>query len=317
VIAVLQRFRRMPAASAALAVALLLAGCAAALPERPDIVNGSGLFWRVEKPGLEPSYVFGTMHVPDPDLRDLPPPVAEALSETKQTAFELVTPPDKAMREHHRFLAAAQLPEDQSLKDLLDGPTYAQLLRIARRQRPSTERIGAWHISRFKPWFVMLVIGKNDASAAHLDPAEPSLDDWLEAQARKAGDKIVGLESFEEQLGVFDGMPMSDQVALLGANLDNYNRWRSYDVSKQLYLTGDTAMFYGIWQEELEAVEPAVARRTLDRFLDDRNHKMVARMLPLMEEQPSFMAVGALHLPGEEGVLALLEREGYTVTRLY
>lgn len=129
------------------------------------------------------------------------------------------------------------------------------------------------HISNFEPWFVMLIVGKDDASASHLDPQAPSLDDD--------------------------------------------NNWRSFRFFRDLYLTGDTAMFYALWQHDLKDVEPAVARRFTERFLHRRSHNMVERMLPLLEADSTFVAVGALHLPGEEGVLALLEREGYAVTRLH
>src|SRR3546814_9044049 len=62
--------------------------------------------------------------------------------------------------------------------------------------------------------------------------------------------------------------------------------------------------------------EPA-ARAYKKAFLDDRNHRMVERLVPLLERGKAFVAVGAAHLPGEEGMLHLLEQQGYRITRVY
>ena len=301
---------------AVFSAALLLAGCAATLPPRPELPNGAGLLWQLDKPGLETSYVLGTMHVPDPEILDLSPAVRDALARSPQAAFEVVTE-DRQRRQHQQyFISAALLPKDQHLSDLLGSSAYAQVLRIAMRQRPRTIMIGPYHISRFKPWFVMEVIGKNDSTTSHLDPTAPVLDDLLEARAKKAGKKVVGLETFEEQIAVTNGMSMDDQVALLKANLANYNNWHNYATYADIYHRADTAMFYAIWLQHLEGLEPGLAHRFNERFLDGRNHIMVERALPLMEKAGTFIAVGALHLPGEQGILRLFEAEGFTLTRL-
>lgn len=297
--------------------AAVLGGCAATLPPRPDIPYGTGLLWQIDKNGLPPSYVFGTMHVPDPEFLQLPPPVEDAFASSRTAAFELVTERGKERAQARRYLTAALLPAGQSLSDLLDSVAYAQVWRIAQRQRPSTIRIGRYHISRFKPWFVMETVGRTDATLSRLDRSRPMMDDMLTLRARKEGKTVVGLETFEEQLAITNDLPMDDQVALLKAYLDNYNNWHKYSTYAQIYRSGETAMFYGIVLQGLAGVEPALARRFIERYLDARNRVMVQRALPLIEAGSTFIAVGALHLPGEAGILRLLERRGYTVTRLH
>ena len=70
-------------------------------------------------------------------------------------------------------------------------------------------------------------------------------------------------------------------------------------------------------REDGKPEERALRAKIDKRLLEDRNHRMVERMLPRFDEGGAFIAIGAAHLPGESGVLALLERRGYTVTRLY
>ena len=65
------------------------------------------------------------------------------------------------------------------------------------------------------------------------------------------------------------------------------------------------------------AAGPAAAERLSERLLDDRNVSMMQSMLPLLLQGEAFVAIGALHLPGEGGVLDLLEQRGYRVTRAY
>ena len=299
------------------AAVILIGGCAVSLPPRPDIPYGAGLLWQIEKGGLPPSYVFGTMHVPDPEFLQLPPPVNDALTRSRIAAFELVTQKGDEISESRHYFAAALLPEELSLSDLLDSTSYAQVWRIAMRQRPSTIMIGRYHISRFKPWFVMETVGRTDSTLSRLDRSKPTLDDMLKLRAREAGKTVVGLETFEEQLAIANDLPMNDQVALLKAYLANYNGWHNYSTYARIYRSGDTAMFYGIWLQSLARVEPELAGRYTERVFDLRNRVMVERALPLIEQDSTFIAVGALHLPGEQGILRLLEQQGFTVTRLH
>jgi hypothetical protein len=316
-IAILQRFTRLPAVSAALAVALLLAGCAAPLPERIDVVHGEGLLWRIDKQGYEPSYLYGTIHISDVKVRALTPAAEEAFLRARHAAFELSD--EEEPEEGPVFPpSAVLLPAGQSLEQLLDAETYERLIEIADSREPSRVRLGELHISRFKPWFVMMTVaGKPTEGAGNPNPLAPSLDDWLEERARETGKGVTSLETLEEQIDVFNGMPLEDQAALLKDRLDDYDYHIDYYTYRQLYLDGDTAMFYAIWQRTLGRLEPGLAARYAERFLDGRNVLMVERMRPLLAEGSTFVAVGALHLPGEGGLLALLEREGYTVTRLY
>ena len=63
----------------------------------------------------------------------------------------------------------------------------------------------------------------------------------------------------------------------------------------------------------LRAVRSDYGKEFEEEFLTKRNVRMVERLIPLVKKEPTFIAVGALHLPGEDGILALLEKEGYTI----
>jgi uncharacterized protein YbaP (TraB family) len=86
---------------------------------------------------------------------------------------------------------------------------------------------------------------------------------------------------------------------------------------RSLYLARDLAGMEVMWEESLAELEPQTAALFRARLIDNRNKLMVKRMATRLKEGRSFIAVGALHLPGEKGVLRLLEKKGYTVTRVY
>jgi hypothetical protein len=85
----------------------------------------------------------------------------------------------------------------------------------------------------------------------------------------------------------------------------------------RLYLAGDLAGIFRLSVEPARRLGPDFAANSIVRLIDDRNRVMVARMQGLLARGGAFVAVGAAHLPGDTGVLHLLEREGYQVTKVY
>ena len=118
-------------------------------------------------------------------------------------------------------------------------------------------------------------------------------------------------------IALFDEMPEADQITLLKDALDRHYLRRRNVGAVEIYVNGDLAMMYALWHEDLSFLDPRTADRYNRRMIVDRNHIMVERMLPLLETGKAFVAVGSLHMPGEDGILYLLQQRGYRVTRLH
>jgi uncharacterized protein len=117
---------------------------------------------------------------------------------------------------------------------------------------------------------------------------------------------------------VFDAMPTQDQVAHLRAvAMPAAEKRRVLTAMKDAYLRRDIEDIFRMMRQDEKPDSRAVREKVDKRLLDDRNRRMVERMLPRFDEGGAFIAVGAAHLPGANGVLALLEQRGYTVTRIY
>jgi uncharacterized protein YbaP (TraB family) len=296
---------------------LLLAACATPepppLPERVDIPHGQGRIWQVEGDGIETSYLFGTMHISDPRVLDVPPAVERAFANAEIAAFEIARAPDE---EETRFGEDRyKLPDGTSVRSLIGARAWGQLISVYKG-------FGYWKPrSDIKPWLFWNRLGGAWGSFYGNDrernPDQPILDDWLENRAREAGKEVIGLETDEEHFTVYDGMPMEIQASLLQTTLDNYYEY-TYGIPRvQIYLDGDLALGRALWEESLGWLDPEAAKMLDDRLIHDRNHIMVERMLPLMRRGSTFVGVGAAHMAGEQGILRLLEQQGFTVTRLH
>jgi hypothetical protein len=166
----------------------------------------------------------------------------------------------------------------------------------------------------FKPWAVAMLLS--------VPPQDPTsvLDYVLARLAAEKGKPVYELESMEEQVSVFEGMSEEDQVAMLRQAVDEFERLpRQISRVVDAYLARDLA---GLWRISQESRGGGSEERRLNevlmrRLLHERNIRMAERSEARLREGGAFIAVGALHLYGDGGVLSLLEQRGWRVTRVY
>jgi uncharacterized protein YbaP (TraB family) len=291
---------------AALLVLVLLPLNAAAEALR----HGQGLLWQVEQDGKPVAQIFGTMHSNDPEILALPQPVVRAFRAAPSLSLEIILD-DGAMQ---RIGTAMRLPKGQRLQDFVPPDVFSKAAAAA-------EPLGIQPIqlSRLKPWAVAMVIGMAPGEEAKpKQVARLPLDLWLMETARKKRKRVYALETLSEQINVFDALPTEDQVAYLrSAAIAPAEKRRQYAILKEAYLRGDLDAIFRLISQDDRPGDRGLHEKVEKRLLDDRNRRMVERMLPRFDEGGAFIAVGAAHLPGEVGVLHLLERRGYTVSRLH
>ncbi|MDQ3196841.1 MAG: TraB/GumN family protein [Pseudomonadota bacterium] len=274
-------------------------------PPRADLIQFSkGLLWKVEKKGVVPSYLFGTIHVDDDRVLALPPAVKKAFDRSRVFAAELVN--DEAAT---RKFFAAMVTREPHLPALLGGGLYSDVDKLlAQYNIPSEAR------PRFKPWAAMLTLLQPRGATGMI------LDRKLLFDADEARKKIVGLESIEEQIAVFDQMPQQTQIILLREVVANHETIQGSVLSAvEAYLERDLSK---LWKLNAEAMSDDAGSQShnevfLNRLLYQRNERMVERLLPLFDRGGAFAAFGALHLYGKRGVPSLIEQRGYKVQRVY
>lgn len=264
-----------------------------------------GLLWRVEKPGAGASYVFGTIHVADKRVTKLPSVVARQLEAARSFTMEV------ALDASGLIALASRMVFDDG-RDL-PGVAGEQLFN---RAVPFLEARGVpKELARmFRPWAAMLML------ATPQQQPEEVLDLVLARTVTQRGIPIYFLETVEDQIAAMDGMSDTDQVALLQHTVETQRELPA--LTRRLveaYLQRDLALMWRI--NEMDVRDRSDLKPLNDifvqRLLNDRNIRMVEHMQPQLKQGNAFIAVGALHLYGGKGILSLLEREGWRVTRVY
>ena len=208
------------------------------------------------------------------------------------------------------FFEAAQFEDGRRLAPLIGDAAYADVLRTLSARGVSSELI-----ARLKPWAVLVNLTVTPA-----DYGSRTLDQELFAMARSRRMELHGLEGVDEQVAVFDSIPMDSQVALLRHALVQ----RDYFVSRleptiQAWLRRDLAALWRVSEDIGRRFPEMAAHYALltKRVVTDRSVVMAHRLFAPLRRGRSFVAVGALHLYGRKGLLRLLQEQGHAVKRVY
>jgi uncharacterized protein YbaP (TraB family) len=259
------------------------------------------LLWKISGNGLTaPSYLFGTMHVEDDRAFEFSDSVLLKISECK--AFSLEVHPDSLMRLMLPVLAGQSSKGQNKLRELLSEKEYRQIDSLMQ------QRTGL-SLDRLKtPGLVRMLLQKQAPKKGK--GKGTFVDGYLYNIARRQGKTILGIEDAQEQLALLDDFAPKNLPAVLMEQLesDSIVEERSFASMLDLYYDGDIEAM-SRYLKENTAMEPGY----YDRLITRRNIGMTANIVRQVRKQATFFAVGAGHLAGEEGLIYLLQQEGYTV----
>ena len=292
------------------------AGYAKLRAEADAVPNGKGIFWKIEKAGRPASWLLGTMHVTDPRVLAMPDAARTALAD----AATIVVESDEIADERKAGAAVMARPDlttftdGRSITDFLDKEDAATLTEGLKGRGLSLAAVG-----RLKPWMIASFVALPACEIARKSAGADFLDQRLAKDALAGGKTLKGLETLIEQISALDSLPLEPQIQgivqtlALGDALEDV-----IETMSQLYLSGDTGMIMPMMRAAVpETDEDARAYADFEqRIIIDRNHVMAIRAAPILADGNVFIAIGALHLPGPQGVVELLRKQGFTVTAL-
>ncbi len=285
--------------------------------EATGVLNGNGLLWQIEKDGVEPSWLFGTMHMADPRVVSLGEKAREAFEASSTVVIETTEVLDPAK------MMTAMLANPE-LTMFTDGTTLMSLVPEAERasvEAALSERgIPAGSVARMKPWMISAMVALPACELARKKAGAPVLDVLLATDGQAAGKALGGLETISDQLGAMASLPMEFHIRglidtlKLGDAIDDV-----IETMIALYLAEDTGMFWPFFRAAMPAgedVDLAGFSAFEETMVTARNHTMAERAVPFVETGGAFIAIGALHLPGDEGVIELLRKKGYRIVSI-
>ncbi|WP_425336130.1 TraB/GumN family protein [Sinorhizobium numidicum] len=284
--------------------------------EADEVPNGKGLFWKIERQGLAPSWLLGTMHVADPRVLAMPHGAADAFAEARTVVVES----DEIIDEKKAATAILMRPDltmfagDKTIDDFLK-PEDRSRLESGLKQRGISLPL----VAKMKPWMIASFVALPACEFSRKAAGASFLDKKLAEDAVEQGKTLKGLETLVEQLSAMDSLPVElhlqalIETLALGKTIDDVMA-----TTTDLYVSGETGMIMPMMKSVSEQVSSGDFgyAEFEQRIIIDRNKTMAVRAEPILKEGNAFMAVGALHLPGNEGLVELLRQQGFTVTRV-
>jgi uncharacterized protein len=275
--------------------------------------NGKGLLWKIEKNGTAPSYLFGTMHVTDPRVTHLSSAARRAFDASETVVIETTEVLDQA-----KMMAA--ITQNPELTMFTDGTTLTSLMSPQDAdivvKALETRGIPSVSVAKMKPWMLSAMVALPACELARKASGAPVLDVKLAEQAKASGKALEGLETVAGQLEAMALLPMDFHISGLVETLRLGDR--IYDVIETmitLYLRGETGMFWPLFRAALpgEEADHSGYAAFEETMIDARNKVMAEHARPFLDRGKAFIAVGALHLPGSDGLVEILRRDGYRV----
>jgi uncharacterized protein YbaP (TraB family) len=261
--------------------------------------TGNTLLWEISGNGITtPSYLYGTFHLLCNDDIHLSTALKQAIINSQEVYLELdLDDPATVLG----ALTMMNMKNGQKLKDLY---TTEQYQRIADFFNDSLKTpIGIFQ--RIKPAFLLALLYPKMMPCSSASSVEESVMEF----AKDAGKEIKGLETMAFQASIFDSIPYEEQASELLNTIDSMDRSKAY-FSRMLAAYNDQRL------HEIEIIVNTPefgVESNQDILLDNRNKNWVLQLKDIMKREPVLTAVGAGHLVGINGLIALLKAEGYTV----
>lgn len=261
--------------------------------------NNYALLWKISGKGLSaPSYLFGTMHIKDKRVFQFSDSVLTALNHCEAFAMEIT--PDSILQA--LFNRKKEDKDPGKLKKYLSDEEYKELDERLKKETG----VGLDNMKSQDPWIIQNLLNRVPVKK---DDYTAFLDAHLYYLARLSGKSIYGLEKVSEQTDVLD-QAIIKSLLKNKTNEDRRKEEEYYNRLVDLYYQGDITEINRFISQS--ATDDSFA----EKVINGRNKVMESRIDTLIRKKAAFIAIGAAHLPGDQGIISLLRKEGYQVEKV-
>lgn len=270
------------------------------------------LLWKVSGKGLaQPSYIMGTHHLSPLSIKDSIAGMEQALADTKQVYGEILMSEVQTPAVMQLMQTMMIIPSDTTFKELFSTEEYEMINKYSKENLMFDIAM----MPKVKPAFLTnnLVVVLYMKHVGGFNPQE-QLDMYFQTLATANGKKLGALETPDFQFNLlYNGSSLKRQAQQLLCTLNHLDK--NIDQLKELtaaYNAQDLNAMYKLMNElQGDSCDPLPGEN--EALIDNRNKNWAEKLPAIMTEAPTFVAVGAGHLPGEKGLLNLLKEQGYTV----
>ncbi len=270
----------------------------------------NSLFWKISGNNVpKPSYLYGTMHSKDSLVHELGDSVLLKLEECDVVAVEIITDSLDIFS-----MLTSIFMKDTTLKDLYTVEEYQTVKAYINKHLGLLAFV--FNVEKCKPIFISSLLADfgtlTEGESKDKPPADKELilDHYFQEIGQEKEKRIVGIETVDEQLKALDAISLKEQAAMLLKQIEEPKGEDSLmHKMMELYLKQDLDGILKLYETEQAESSKDFHKAVVLR----RNYTMAHRIDSLVQAQSTFAAVGALHLPGKEGVINLLKARGYKV----
>jgi hypothetical protein len=262
--------------------------------------ENKSILWEISGNGLsQPSYLFGTIHmIPKKDYFFTP-----EMKKAFKSCHRLVIEADMfslSLSEQVNLAKQVVLPNGKTLKNYMDSAEYVQFKHFLHDSLGIKESKIDNKYARIKPFFLTALLLKEYVGKTKTYEQE------LHKTAKKQKMELLGLETIEFQMSLAEQMSIEEQLD----EITDLREFRDYYRMVELYKQQD---LNGLYKMSVESFNTEKEMQFMEILINQRNIDWIKKIEKLVAEKSCFIAVGAMHLPDEKGVIELLRKEGYTL----
>jgi len=267
--------------------------------------------WKVEKDN-QTSYLFGTIHIPAPELSVLPLKVTKAIDDCDGVRTEL----DMSFLNQMKATQLMLRKDGKKLKEILPEALYIRTEKALQAINPA---LNLKPFSQLKIWALVATLELLEAQMKY--PTITPIDDIIFRYGKEHNKSVGGIESVEEQVSVFNAFTLKEQIEMLEATLNYMQLYpKAMNTMKELYIKGDEKLLWDFINEEFKADKyKNLEKKFMEELLYKRNIRMAKRIETLLKEDKKksyFFAFGVMHFLDKKSVIEYLEEYGYSITRI-
>ncbi|MFT5820700.1 MAG: hypothetical protein ACI8ZM_001945 [Crocinitomix sp.] len=265
------------------------------------VKNGQSMLWKVEGADIKTSYLFGTMHMINEEYYRFSENLTDRIENSDAVIMEVGGMPNP-------FKTFQLMSLDTgTVHSYFTNEQLIELLAFMDQEQGMTPQEFDQTYGAMKPFFLLQTITQN-----YFEATAKSYDLTIMSIAGEKEIPLIGLETIEEQLGFFDQVPTDKMADMIIESIRDYEK-EAKNTLKLMELYS---------KEKVDKLIPLLNKQSpefmefADLFLYDRNRAWVPKLAEEMKDKSCFIAVGAGHLFGDNGLIDLFQKKGYTLTAI-